>query len=464
MNKYVLTLFGMMGGVLASCNSGSAGNEASVNLKKSDTNIFAFLHREVKIETPDPAYDHYLSADGPELTKGELSMYKQHQLSRGSNTYTYVRCYYALNAGSILDGGLINPSSSYVWAKVDGAYFKLSGYWYSGGLLEWKNMFYTDIPLLDIKKVCDETVRRYVDVNKFSFEQVAADNSFSFNHTIWQNDDSQDTKLDINKVISFGDSLSDINNIYNASQWKLPNSDSWFHGRFSNGRVWTEYLAQDLAVPLYNWAVGGAAGDTKYIVLPGLRQEVQSWIEYMSATKNYNPARSLFTVLIGANDFINYNRSVNEVSNDLKDSLTILAEHGARSIVLLNIPNVSMAPVFHMGKSVANLHENIIQYNKNITSIVADLHIQFPHLKVYVFDTYKMFNDALENPARYGIKNTLDPCLDINSNSSLNYVQSHDPRTSCSNPNDFIFWDNLHITTKVHRILATKVLESMLKE
>ena len=72
-----------------------------------------------------------------------------------------------------------------------------------------------------------------------------------------------------------------------------------------------------------------------------------------------------------------------------------------------------------------------------------------------------MFNDALVDYSSYGITNIFDPCLDINKDRSLDYILSYNPRISCKNGGEFMFWDGMHITTKIHRILANKILESI---
>ena len=45
----------------------------------------------------------------------------------------------------------------------------------------------------------------------------------------------------INKVVYFGDSLTDTGNIYMYGHI-MPKSPPYYNGRFSNGPVWSEYL------------------------------------------------------------------------------------------------------------------------------------------------------------------------------------------------------------------------------
>lgn len=56
-------------------------------------------------------------------------------------------------------------------------------------------------------------------------------------------------------VVVYGDSLSDNGNLYGAIGVPPP---PYYMGRFSNGPVAAEYLANNLNVPLTDWAWGGA--------------------------------------------------------------------------------------------------------------------------------------------------------------------------------------------------------------
>ena len=80
-----------------------------------------------------------------------------------------------------------------------------------------------------------------------------------------------------------------------------------------------------------------------------------------------------------------------------------------------------------------------------------------PSLKIRLFDTYTLFNNVLNNPASYGVTNTTTSCLNINTDSSLNYAETQTPRATCTNPDTFVFWDTLHPTTHTHKVLAAAV-------
>ncbi|MEM4986259.1 SGNH/GDSL hydrolase family protein [Collimonas sp. H4R21] len=405
---------------------------------------------------PDPAYTHHLSSSGP-LSKEQLL--KQKPASKpvariGANatsTYTYLRCWYRTGNDAS------RPTTTYAWGQdpSSGDYYRINGYWWAGGLLNWENMFYSDVAQSTLQSVCQSTLNAK-GISQPVAMVAAADNALSFNYTVWTNDSV--AQSGINKIVAFGDSLSDTQNIFNASQWTLPNSSSWFLGRFSNGKTWVEYFANNLQLPLYNWAIGGAGVDTQKLVIPGVIQQVQSYTEYMQKAQNYQPQNTLFTMLIGGNDLVNYNSTVDQVISGETQALQSLIQAGARNILLLKLPDVSKAPVFGIKTTGATVAAQVIDLNTRLAALVSSLQAQYgSSLHIQLFDTYALFNDLLSNPGKYQVSNTIQSCLNINTNSSTNYLSTQAARPQCSNPDSFVFWDMLHPTTHTHKLLADAV-------
>ncbi|MFY2507231.1 SGNH/GDSL hydrolase family protein [Vibrio pectenicida] len=258
-------------------------------------------------------------------------------------------------------------------------------------------------------------------------------------------------------------SISDIGNIYNASQWLFPNSSSWFGGNFSNGFVWTEYLAASMDIPLYNWAIGGAAGSDQYKELKGVSSQVDSYVSYMKKAKYYDPQYTLFTLEFGLNDLMNYKRDIYKIKADLSSSLTKLTENGAKNILILRLPDVSSAPQFkkatyerkkQLSKDIAELNEFFIQHTEYY---VAD------GVNVTLFATDEVMHDLLENPTKYGFENSRDACLDLKGNSPTGYLFNHKLTKNCmeKGSDKYVFWDITHPTTAVHEFLAKEVLTSI---
>ncbi|WP_446903426.1 SGNH/GDSL hydrolase family protein [Burkholderia sp. YIM B11467] len=401
---------------------------------------------------PTPTGDMTLSPAGPLAAPASTPPGRAPRAtSRGSDTYTYLRCWYRISDDPL------KPEATYEWARdpSGGDWYRVPGYWWADGITQWKNMFYSATTQDTLADVCRQTLAaRGIRANLT--QAVAANNALSFNYTVWTIDAAQqDTR--VNKLIVFGDSLSDTQNMFNASQWKLPNGTSWHAGRFSNGPVWAEYVANTLRLPFYNWAIGGAATD-QHLVVPGLVQEVDSWREYMDRAPNYRPANTLFVVFAGGNDLVNYGRTPEQAANAVRDSLERLAAAGATRILLVTLPDVSRAPVFATRTDTASVAAQVKDYNQRLADAAAAVRARYgATLRLEVFDAYAPFDDLLSRPAQYGFDDSKRSCLDIPKPSSFTYMAAQTPRADCRDPARFVFWDTLHPTTRTHAWLAERI-------
>lgn len=396
---------------------------------------------------PDSGANNSLSPKGPDvIEKGSPFL-----LGKAKSTYTYMRCYYRINSASTA------PQADYLWARAldSTAYYRLEGHWWSSLAVSWKNMFYSDTPLTALQQVCDSTLSR-AGVRQPLAMIAAANNKLSFNYTVWNNDLPLQSAV-INKIIVFGDSLSDTNNVFNASLWRFPNPKSWFLGRFSNGPTWVEYLAKQSRLPVYNWAVGGAASNQQKRVIPGILEQVDSWLIYMKEAKNYRPENSLFTVWIGANDLVTYNQGVDGLIANQGKALNRLVGAGAKKILVLNLPDITRAPEFSYRKDGVEIKRQIDDYNRRIKQVVDDINSRYPSPPVMLFDLEALFTDMLDHPERYQVSNVKTSCLDIQAPSSLNYINAIPVRAACTDADSYVFWDLLHPTTHTHRLLAEHI-------
>ncbi|MDA0142759.1 thermolabile hemolysin [Vibrio toranzoniae] len=370
--------------------------------------------------------------------------------TQGSETYSYVRCWYRTDASHD------SPGTDWQWAKKEnGDDYTINGYWWSS--VSFKNMFYSDVPQSEIKERCEQTLDIQHDVADITY--FAADNRFSYNHSIWTNDNAVQSNT-INRIVTFGDSLSDTGNLFNGSQWIFPNANSWFLGHFSNGLVWTEYLAKAKDVPLYNWAVGGAAGTNQYVALTGVYDQVTSYLTYMKLAKNYRPENSLFTLEFGLNDFMNYNREVADVKADFSSALIRLTESGANNILLFTLPDATEAPQFKYSteQEIIKVRGKILEFNKFIKTQAE--YYQSMGKNVVLFDANALFASITDNPEQHGFRNASDACLDISRSSSTDYLQSHNLTNDCATygSDSYVFWGVTHPTTATHKYIADHIL------
>jgi phospholipase/lecithinase/hemolysin len=239
-------------------------------------------------------------------------------------------------------------------------------------------------------------------------------------------------------VFVYGDSLSDLGNIYNVSGHTVPLSPPYYMGQFSNGPLAVEYLANSLHSPLTSFAWGGATtgignsgdGGTQTSLgihsLPGMLLQVQG---SLGSVAPFAPT-SLFVVWGGPDDFI----TGGSVAVGVTDILTIvgaLQSVGATHILVPGMPDLGLTPAYFGNASATTFSFAFDQA----------LQASLPHGVTY-FDTFGFMHLVVSNPGAFGFTDVTDPCLV--------------GLTPCSNPNQYLFWDDLHPTTAADQILAAQ--------
>jgi phospholipase/lecithinase/hemolysin len=242
-------------------------------------------------------------------------------------------------------------------------------------------------------------------------------------------------------VFVYGDSLSDTGNIYAASGGTIPMSPPYFNGRFSNGQLAVEYLANTLHAPLTSFAWGGAttgignSGDggtqTSFGIfgLPGMETQVAGTL---GSIPSFLIPTSLFVVWGGPDDFI----SGGTVQQGVIDMLTIVGAlqlAGAQHILVPGMADLSLTPKYYGDPSAAAF------------SFAFDQALQANLPKgVTYFDTLGFMHYVVNNPGLFGFNNVNQPCLvDVTVK-------------PCGNPDQYLFWDDLHPTTAADQILAAQ--------
>lgn len=368
---------------------------------------------------------------------------------------TYLRCYYRTSDDPF------RLDTRYVWATdpVTGWYYRLPGEWHAGQKYHWQALFYTGQSQAELHSVCNESLRRSGIAASVAM-YAAGNSSLAFDYVPWS---AGERGPGIDRVVAFGDSLSDTHNLYNASRWRIPDSTSWFAGRFTNGRNWVEYLASDLHVPLYDWAVGGVGVSDRHVLpwadIPGALSQSLQWRRATQDDPSYDPGRTLFTVLVGGNDLIYFDTPVKEILAKEQETLQVLISGGARNILVLNLPDVSRAPIYRLKPGASEVAVKVQLVNRGLETMIASMQQQHgAELNIQLFDTNALFTRLFNEPGAYGFQNSTESCLEIDRTGFSIFMESHAPRPECKNPDTFVFWDILHPTTRTHRILADHVV------
>lgn len=307
---------------------------------------------------------------------------------------------------------------------------------------------------------------------------------------------------EIDKIIVFGDSLSDNGNVYaiSAAAHKvvplvpvIPNTSVYYHGRFSNGPVWADDLAKNMNVDLKDYAYGGAWIEPITVSKLSMPISVPMQVNFflVEAAMDFNTSKHLYVIWAGGNDYIN-GRSDPEYAttnsvNILKDQIDWLRYYGAKNFLIMNLPDISLTPeVTRRGAvAVADAKQITLMHNRKLEDMIKREQADNPQDKIILGDFTDYMDDVVANPGKYNLKNVKDACygggftynlsdsmdsrevaaakeanIDIVNNSSLHeaYLVSRlasSGKKPCSNPEDYLFWDHLHPTRTAHQIVAT---------
>ncbi|TVQ48036.1 MAG: G-D-S-L family lipolytic protein [Gloeocapsa sp. DLM2.Bin57] len=273
-------------------------------------------------------------------------------------------------------------------------------------------------------------------------------------------------------IYGFGDSLSDRGNINQlvseatGGNQTFPPSPPYAEGRFSNGPIWGELLAQRLNIPLIDLAFGGAttgSENTLDTTLPGLPLlGLQQQIANFALNNPTADPTALYTIWMGANDYLPTNSiGFSPYSTDtiplrnIENAVNTLVGLGAKEIMILNLPNLGEVPLTNAsldGNCPVNnqfdadcLNNLTRSHNQGLSSLFSSLPVDVNIIQV---DVNTLLNNIITNPAQFGLTNVTEGCLD------LNFIP-------CDNPEQYLFWDSTHPTTRVHELIANQALESL---
>ena len=245
----------------------------------------------------------------------------------------------------------------------------------------------------------------------------------------------------LNKIVFFGDSLSDDGNLYSVLKI-VPKSPPYFAGRFTNGITWAEHVGNYYYNKNYDgyqiYAVGGATAmyhnltTDSFIPPTVIANEINS---YLFKTIFSDRKNTLYAIWIGANDYL-YEQSedidgiTRKVVDKISWSINTLIDQGGHDFLILNLPDFASIPYAKKVKNIDHLHQFAVAHNQKLAQAVTAIQQAHPDVKILLVDIYSIFNDVLNNVSKYNLKyhkhlsNLTEACwkgtvLDLPLNASL---------------------------------------------
>ncbi|MED6173420.1 hypothetical protein PIB30_059094, partial [Stylosanthes scabra] len=184
-------------------------------------------------------------------------------------------------------------------------------------------------------------------------------------------------------------------------------------------------------------------------------------------------ANSLFTISIGARDYLEnfvYAVATNNVSKSTRDEFSNiliaqftryiqnLYELGARYIIVFEIGPVGCYPVVHQKLNESDeycseeLNRMVTVFNGKLYFELVKLASKLPGTRFTIAKTFRVIYDMAEQPHKYDLTNTRDPCCEINE-TSLYCAEFGEP---CPRRDQYLFWDDMHLVGKANKLLASQ--------
>jgi phospholipase/lecithinase/hemolysin len=264
---------------------------------------------------------------------------------------------------------------------------------------------------------------------------------------------------DITGIVAFGDSLSDVGNVYHATGGVNPNppnppnlypggsfpGGSYDPGHYSNGPIWLEYLAHSLGIAAptpsslaggtdYAWggAETGLVG-TSFLGTPNIGSQISTYL-----ATNTPMSTQLFTIWGGANDFLNggvTNPSV-PVANLVSEIMT-LAAAGGKQFLVPNLPLLGELPATINSPESGALNYLTLAFDSMLHTQLDQLQ-QKLGITIYQLDVNSVFQNITADPGKYGLTDVVDPA----------YLDSS------YNGQGYLFWDFVHPTTEIQALIG----------
>ncbi|EFJ05665.1 hypothetical protein SELMODRAFT_46218, partial [Selaginella moellendorffii] len=312
----------------------------------------------------------------------------------------------------------------------------------------------------------------------------------------------------------FGDSLVDYgNNNYILSTYAKANFPpcgrdfpSGATGRFSNGNLIPDLITSYLNLPLVqpflsptkniqqgvNYGSAGCGlfnttGNTFvsfqnyprpiYLQVQNFIEDKHTLISQIGLNATLNIInKSMFYITYGSNDIAN---NYYEPGSSLPSQYTILEfidilmqlydtqirvlyQEGARKIVIASLFPLGCSTLFLIRYNVTQPSQCVDLFNKAATQfncklnlVLSYLRLNLPGLNILYADSYTIPLDIVQNPQSYGFTiPNVGCCNFIGPNENTLVTECLPLAPSCLDPRKYVYWDQVHPTSKTYNILA----------
>ncbi|MFZ6747939.1 SGNH/GDSL hydrolase family protein [Undibacterium sp. Ren11W] len=280
----------------------------------------------------------------------------------------------------------------------------------------------------------------------------------------------------IEHLVVFGDSLSDPGNLNRNSFGLLVPDKIFYHGRFSNGPIWADYVEYALHWKLDNFAVGGArtrpGAFPENLVVTSLPEQIDKNTRYL---QTLDTKKTLISIWIGPNNYLRNGDQYQEASGKPKMTLLTLAveqtiaeiESEIYKMQKLGFNRISIGTMPELGGinrdpkgAAAATDETLFMatrlHNQKLSQMLERLGAKNAELKLIKYQAYDINKATYDNPQAYGFSVLNAPCF-VGSVKG----QFYGKQEFCNDPMGYKFWEYIHPNTRMQCYYATQFLNDI---
>ncbi|XP_058080819.1 GDSL esterase/lipase At2g23540-like [Magnolia sinica] len=282
-------------------------------------------------------------------------------------------------------------------------------------------------------------------------------------------------------------------------------------GRYTNGRTIGDLVGEELGQPTYalpflspnatgstilngvNYASGGGGimNQTGRIFVGRIGMDIQ--VDYFNITRKqldgllgvskareYVMKRSIFSVTIGANDFLNNyllpvlsigerisetpDTFVDNLISNLRIQLTRLYKLDARKFVIGNVGPIGCIPYQKTINQVTKdqcvklPNELALQYNGRLRDLLTELNENLPGATFVLANVYDLVMELIANYQKYGFRSASTACCG-NGGQFQGVIPCGPTSSLCDDRSKYVFWDPYHPSEAANVIIAKKLID-----
>ncbi|KAK9479239.1 hypothetical protein V1514DRAFT_31980 [Lipomyces japonicus] len=254
-------------------------------------------------------------------------------------------------------------------------------------------------------------------------------------------------------------------------------------GRWSNGPVWPEYLCESVKCQSYlNLALGGAKSSNRAFAasasaVPDLEAQYSA---YAGLNLTYPDNRSLlFVIFFGINDLVYAVSSpsgrqaavASSVAQIVATTAKLTGAYPHSNVLLFSAVDITLLPMYATrflsdggnrddSKNKKNNNNNSSQellenfkdaaalvraWNSQLRRSADEYHVNHTNGSVFFWDTNAWFARQVAGVVKHGLPVYNRVCVD------------RVAQFECANPQDYLFWDWVHLTTVAHKRIANQL-------